>query len=210
MPQLPTIALLGATGHTGRALLEQALERGHHVRALVRDPSKLNTHDNLTLIQGDASSAEDLASLLQGAHTVINCLGLPHHSTSRLVSEVTTQLLELNPQHQVDRLLNMSNTGVDDTGSWIGRRVVIPLFLRWLRPIIEDKQRAEDALRQHPDLRWASIRFPNIVDGPARPVRTSPHGKDLSWSITTHSAATFLLDQVTQDTWMGQMPCVSN
>jgi uncharacterized protein YbjT (DUF2867 family) len=37
------IAIFGATGGTGRLVVEQALEAGHEVIAFVRDPSKLNS-----------------------------------------------------------------------------------------------------------------------------------------------------------------------
>lgn len=49
------IAIFGASGRTGRPLVEQALEAGHEVRALVRDPSKLTeSHGRLAVIRGDA------------------------------------------------------------------------------------------------------------------------------------------------------------
>ena len=42
------IAVLGATGPTGIQLIRQALDIGHKVTAVVRDPSKITfTHDNL-------------------------------------------------------------------------------------------------------------------------------------------------------------------
>ena len=43
------IALLGATGQTGTPLIKQALEKGHSIRAIVRNPSKLDSikHDNV-------------------------------------------------------------------------------------------------------------------------------------------------------------------
>ena len=39
------IAILGATGWIGGAILKEALSRGHQVTALVRDPSKLSATD---------------------------------------------------------------------------------------------------------------------------------------------------------------------
>ena len=42
------IAILGATGLTGIQLVKQALNAGHKVTAIVRDPNKIDfTHDNL-------------------------------------------------------------------------------------------------------------------------------------------------------------------
>lgn len=57
-----TLAILGATGRTGGHALRLALDAGHHVRVLARDPSKLTeTHDRLELVQGDATGREDCA-----------------------------------------------------------------------------------------------------------------------------------------------------
>ena len=48
------ITVFGATGGTGRQLVEQALAAGDEVVAYVRNPSKLNiTHEHLKVIQGE-------------------------------------------------------------------------------------------------------------------------------------------------------------
>jgi uncharacterized protein len=48
------IVLLGATGQLGQAILKQALEKGHSVKALVRNPAKLDLqHDRLEIVQAD-------------------------------------------------------------------------------------------------------------------------------------------------------------
>ena len=42
------LAVLGATGKSGHQIVQQALDRGHSVRAVVRTPEKLKvTHHNL-------------------------------------------------------------------------------------------------------------------------------------------------------------------
>ncbi len=49
------LALPGASGRTGRLVMEQALSQGHHVRALVRSPSKLGTsHRELEALTDDS------------------------------------------------------------------------------------------------------------------------------------------------------------
>ncbi len=51
------IALIGATGFVGSRLLAEALTRGHHVTAIVRDPAKLAvTNDHLTVVAGDVNN----------------------------------------------------------------------------------------------------------------------------------------------------------
>ncbi|MCC3158945.1 NAD(P)-dependent oxidoreductase [Hymenobacter sp. 15J16-1T3B] len=67
------IALIGATGFVGSRLLREALQRGHQVTAIVRDPSKLAERPtNLTVVQGDVSQPEQLAEQLRGHDLVLN------------------------------------------------------------------------------------------------------------------------------------------
>ena len=48
------LLIIGGTGGTGKELITQALEQGHHLTALVRNPDKVKTvHPNLVLIKGD-------------------------------------------------------------------------------------------------------------------------------------------------------------
>lgn len=62
---LPAILLLGATGRTGRLVLEEALNRGHSVTALVRkQPSNLPEHELLTVVTGDPCKEADVAKAL--------------------------------------------------------------------------------------------------------------------------------------------------
>lgn len=67
------IALIGATGFVGSNLLNEALNRGHQVTAIVRDPAKLTVqNDNLTVVTGDATQVEELANQLVGHDVVLN------------------------------------------------------------------------------------------------------------------------------------------
>ena len=66
------IALIGATGFVGNAVLKEALDRGHEVTAIVRNPEKLSPQKNLKIVQGDVMDTERLAELLKGNDVVIS------------------------------------------------------------------------------------------------------------------------------------------
>lgn len=66
------LLLIGATGFVGSALLTEALQRGHRVTALVRDPARLQLREGLTVLQGDASDAATVARAAEGQHAVLN------------------------------------------------------------------------------------------------------------------------------------------
>ena len=67
------VALIGATGFVGKALLQELLDRGHTVTAISRDPSKMNTqHPHLVAKAGNAFDGQEVASLVKGQDAVIS------------------------------------------------------------------------------------------------------------------------------------------
>jgi uncharacterized protein len=66
------VALLGATGFVGSALLKEALDRGHVVTAIVPDPEKLEERESLTAKAGDVYDTASLATLIWGNEAIIS------------------------------------------------------------------------------------------------------------------------------------------
>jgi putative NADH-flavin reductase len=70
------LLVFGATGGTGRALLEQALEQGHVVTAFARDPAKVRSaHQNLTVAQGNMLDLNSVEAAVKGQDAVLSALG---------------------------------------------------------------------------------------------------------------------------------------
>ena len=67
------VALIGATGFVGSAVLKEALGRGHQVKAIVRNPDKLSLqHEHLSVVKGNVLDIDQLAELLKGNEVVIS------------------------------------------------------------------------------------------------------------------------------------------
>ncbi|OHX12585.1 3-beta hydroxysteroid dehydrogenase [Chromobacterium sphagni] len=66
------IALIGASGYVGSALLQEALQRGHHVTALVSRPERIEAQANLTAVKTDVQDSAALAAQLQGFDAVLS------------------------------------------------------------------------------------------------------------------------------------------
>jgi len=66
------IALIGATGFVGSAILKEALGRGHDVTAIVRNPDALTPHATLHLKTGDVYDEDDVVRLVTGHDAVIS------------------------------------------------------------------------------------------------------------------------------------------
>lgn len=207
------LAIFGATGLTGGLVLAKALEQGHDVVALVRDPSRVSrSHPRLTVLGGSPTDASDVERCVRGAEVVIHCLGIGGKGEGKpttLVSDSVQVVLMAIKKHGVRRIVCMSNVGAGGSGTWFANHIVLPIFVRWLLPIIEDKDRMEEALRAS-SVEWVSVRLPNIVEGPEKPLRISNDGRGIGLSITAASTARFLLQQINSSEWVRSAPSISN
>lgn len=66
------VALIGATGFVGAALLQELLQRGHAVVALVRDPAKLAAHPGLRVVQVDVMDEQAVEAAVRGSDAVVS------------------------------------------------------------------------------------------------------------------------------------------
>jgi putative NADH-flavin reductase len=66
------IALIGATGFVGSAILQEALNRGHKVTAIVRNPETLQAHPKLRAQKGDVYNEDDVARFVADHDAVIS------------------------------------------------------------------------------------------------------------------------------------------
>ncbi|MBV7535283.1 NmrA/HSCARG family protein [Duganella sp. sic0402] len=84
-----SILVTGATGTVGRQVIDQLIQRGAHVRALVRDPAKADLPAGVTVVQGDLSDPDALRSAYQGVSTLFLLNGV-------VADEFTQALIALN------------------------------------------------------------------------------------------------------------------
>ena len=104
------IAILGATGRTGRQIVALALEAGHEVRALCRRPDALAAHPSLTLIVG-ALKSPAFQQTVDGCEAVISALG-PGPDEPRVCSTAAEQAVA----YAVKRYISISGAGLDFFG----------------------------------------------------------------------------------------------
>ena len=69
------IVLFGTTGNVGRRVAAEAQSRGHEVVGVVRDPAAVAASDSgVRLVKGDATKADSVAELAQGADAVVSAI----------------------------------------------------------------------------------------------------------------------------------------
>jgi putative NADH-flavin reductase len=211
------IILFGATGYSGRAILAEALQQGYEVTVLVRNASKIQSrHPNLTIVEGDVLDESVVASVLKHQEVVIQCLGIGGKGDgkpSTFISDATKIMIDEMKKQQVHRLIAMSNVGAGNSVAfqpWFFTNLILPYFMKWLKVIIEDKNRME-AIIMNSELNWTIVRCPNIVDKPAKGTVTATlDGKDLKLSVTLTDMAAFIVNQIRSSSFSRQAPSISN
>ncbi len=207
------LAVFGATGRTGKPLVAAALERGHEVRALARDPAKLDvSQENLLVIHGDALNAADVAETVAGCDAVLSVLGQTKGSPKDLQTTATRHIVAAMKTHGVTRVISLTGAGVrdpNDAPKFIDR--VFGLLLATVaRSVIRDADAHAEVLRQS-GLEWTLVRGPRLTEGP----RTGSYkvgyvGKDSGTQASRADVADFMLSQLDDDTWVRKAPMVSS
>lgn len=82
------IAHIGASGNVGSKIVTEALNRGHHVTAIVRNPDKVATKPGLTAKAGNLNDGDALAELLHGHDVVISSVMFSNYQAPQLIDAV--------------------------------------------------------------------------------------------------------------------------
>ena len=211
------VTIFGATGFSGQGILAEALKQGHEVTILVRDASKIPIkHKNLTIVEGNVLDPQTVASVIHHQEAVIQCLGVGGKGDGKpttFISDATKVIVDEMQNQKIKRLIAMSNVGAGNSIAfqpWFFTKIILPYFMKWLKVIIEDKNRMEPII-MNSNLDWTIVRCPNIVDKPAKGTSNATlDGKGLKLSITLPDLSKFMVDQMKQTAFIKQAPSVSN
>lgn len=153
--------LIGVTGGTGKALLAQALARGHEVTALARRPEVIVSAPHLNVVKGDATDRETVVRYLRGHDAVLSALGPGGRSLAptTLYSESARIILEAMRETGVKRLIGVTSGGVVDGGEPFWYRLIKPRF----KHVYGDMKLMESAVMGS-DADWTLVRPAYLTD----------------------------------------------
>ena len=151
------IAVFGATGGTGKQVVQQALAAGDRVTALVRDPAKLAVDSaNLTVVTGNVFDAAKVEETLQNADAVVVSLGNTDSNPDYVVSQGTQVIVDaMKRLGQPKRIVIVSSLGVGESKDQVSFTFKM-LMSTVLRKPMEDKERQE-ALVKASGLDWTIV-----------------------------------------------------
>jgi uncharacterized protein YbjT (DUF2867 family) len=187
------LLVLGATGRTGRLVVEQALAAGHTVTALVRSPEKLTIRDsNLRVVAGRATDPADVARALASADALLSTLG----GGGSVIADSTGAMVEAAHQTGVRRVVVLSSFFVERDRLGTVSRLLTGVAMG---SFIKDKTAGEQMLRQS-DLDWTIIYASLLKDGPVSGhVKVLPEGakRRISDSISRSDVAGWMIQAAT-------------
>jgi putative NADH-flavin reductase len=163
------ILIIGANGGTGKHTVEIALEAGHHVTALLRNPANLTLkHANLEVAKGDIMYPETFEKYLENKDAVISALGVREATKpTTLYSEGNRNLLNAMKKMGIQRAFFISASALEISP-------VIPFYVRLAAKYILQKLlrhmyadiRIMEKLVKESDINWTIMRPPRLTNKP--------------------------------------------
>ena len=203
------LAVFGATGRTGRPLIEQATERGHEVVAFARSPSAVPARPGVTVVEGDAYTGSGVAEAVAGADAVVSVLGQTSDGPDDLLTVAGEHITTAMAEHGVDRFVTLVGAGVRTAGESVPLSgQVMGLLLKLLAgDALADAETHVQAVRET-DLAWTVVRAPRLTaaDGTGE-YRAGDVTLGFA-SVARADVARFILDCLEEESYIGALPKV--
>ncbi|WP_151483567.1 NAD(P)-dependent oxidoreductase [Streptomyces albicerus] len=210
------VTVFGATGGIGRLVVQQLLDDGHQVTALVRTPAKLAlTHSHLTAVTGQLSDRDAVEQAVSGADAVVSALGpsLKRSTTGTAVTDGTRTIVQAMEAQQVARFIGLATPSLadpQDKPHWKHKVLPVAAGLMFPNALAELKGMTEAVTGS--DLDYTIARITNPTDKPATGrIRSGFLGHDKVGSAMSRAdIAAFLVAQLTDTRYRRAMPAISN
>jgi putative NADH-flavin reductase len=152
-----TIALIGASGYVGSAILHEALWRGHHVTAVVRNTAKLVPQPGLTASTADVLDTAGLADVLAGHTAVISAFsGHAQAQVREYYVGGLRSIIAAVKQARLPRLLVVGGAGSLDVAPGV-QLLDTPHFPSQWKQTAEGVRDALRLLREEQELEWTML-----------------------------------------------------
>ncbi len=199
------LALIGASGFVGAAVLQEALNRGHQLTGIVRQPEKLPQHPALSAVAGDAYDADALAQTLAGHDAVIHAFN-PGWGTADIRQRFiqgTQAIYSAVKQAAITRLLVVGGAGSLYVAP--GRQLLDTAgFPDAYKEGAEGARQALELIREENTLDWSFISPPALLQPGERSAQFRLGGDQLLMngeapaSISVADLAVAIIDELEQ------------
>ncbi len=203
------IAVIAANGRTGREFVNEALEKGHTVKAGVFGNHDFTENPSLTIVQCDATNIVQLEGLLSGAEAVASFIGHGKNSPATVQADAMKSTIEICKKLGLRRLISMTGTGVRYPADKI---TLIDRILNMSITVIDPKRVADgklhaDILRQS-NLDFTIIRVLKLTNGDAKPYNLTASGP-VKTLTSRKEVAKACLEVIENNSFIRQAPIIS-
>ena len=207
------IVVFGASGQTGRLLIERAVASGHVVTAFVRDPVHLNApRDSVRVVQGDVLDSASVDRAVAGQQAVLVALGTAaRRGSPQVLPQGIRHILDAMAKHGVRRIVVLSAAGAlhEPAGSIVGSLGLI-LARAFLPGVYREHRAMLEELRTR-NLDWIAVRPVILTNRPwtgrYRVVAEGiPPG---GYRVSRADVADFMIRQLTSDEFVRKLPAIA-
>ncbi len=210
MERIQKIAVIGGGGRTGQYLVNQLIEKGYSLKLLLRHPERFTIHSPLIeIVHGDVLNPAAVDALLQGCDAVLSTAG-QRQDEPLVASQASINVLNVIGERPV-RYIVLAGLNVDTPTD--RKSVETAKATEWMRvtfPAIHDDRQKSYAVLAESNAEWIMVRVPYIefngIRGEVKVSATDSSGT----KIDAADIAGFMIDQLTDDTWLRKAPFISN
>jgi putative NADH-flavin reductase len=210
------LVIFGATGKTGREIVEQALALGHEVTAFTRESSKRtiedetnSVDDRLGFVSGDVFDFSAVKQAVQGQEAVICSLGSNSLTKTTVRGEGTANIVKAMEEEHVDRLIVISAMGTGESWSMLSFTNKL-FYATLLRSSRRDHEAQETAVKES-NLNWTIVRPSGLTDGALTgnyAIGETIQGE--SSQIARADVAHAILKELNEDAFVGMAVTITN
>lgn len=205
------LAIIGANGKIGSRITEEAIDRGHEVTGIARNPHGAKKNIHVRWIQADALDSEALSAILKGHDAVISAFGIDWQKpeTYSLFNDAARSILKAAKKAGVRRFINVGGAGSLEVAPGV-QLVDTPSFPEIWKQGANEQRKSLEIFREEQDLDWTFF-SPAIVIEPGSKTGRFRLGKDNpvfdengNSTISYDDYATALIDELEHPAFIRQ------
>ncbi len=205
------IAVLGGGGRTGRFIVTQLLSLGFGIKLLLRSLENFQLESPLIeIVKGDALDEEAIRSLAEGCQAIISTVG-QRKDEPLVASQATINVLKAMAQYGIQRYILVAGINVDTP--FDKKSPETTAATNWMKtnfPEIQADRQKTYSILSASKVNWTLVRVP-LIEFTDISGEILVSLKDcLGSKISAHDIATFVIDQLSEDSYIKKSPFIAN
>ncbi|WPO79915.1 NAD(P)-dependent oxidoreductase [Flavobacterium sp. KACC 22761] len=210
MKNIIKVAVLGGGGRTGKFLINQLLEKGFKVKALLRNPENFTIqHPDLEIINGNAIDEKVIRTLLKDCQAVVSTIG-QRPGEPMVASQATINVLKVMKEFNIQRYVLLAGLNIDTPFDHKSEKTL--MATNWMKTnfpeIQKDRQLTYDLLVDSV-VDWTLVRVP-FIEFTDEKAEISVDTQDCTGDkISARNIADFMIEEMVQNKFLRKAPFIS-